>query len=141
MESHYLTARISSPVPVLPWGSSVPFWWQRLSAYGTAFTKMSSSGNAQDEAMGAGGGALFSLPQPGQKLLRRQRQTHLGCRARGQSAGRGHKLQQRQLSCKGRKTFTVGLVKHCNRFPKEILESPSFEIFKTKLNKAMSNLL
>ena len=64
-----------------------------------------------------------------------------GCRAKGQAAGRGHKLQQRELSCKERKNFRMGLVKHCNRFPREILESASFEIFKTKLNKATSNLL
>jgi len=62
-------------------------------------------------------------------------------RAKGQAAGRGHKLQQRELRCKRGKTFTVGLVQHCSRFPREILESPSFEIFRTEQGHEQPSLI
>ena len=37
--------------------------------------------------------------------------------------------------------FIVGAVKHWSRLPSEVVKSPSLEIFKTQLDKALSNRL
>jgi len=38
-----------------------------------------------------------------------------------------------------KKFFTVGVVKHWNMLPREVLEAPSLEIFKARLDRALSN--
>ncbi|KFO87104.1 hypothetical protein N320_11031, partial [Buceros rhinoceros silvestris] len=40
-----------------------------------------------------------------------------------------------------RSFFTVRVVKHWNRFPREVVESVSLDIFKTLLGVVLSNLL
>ena len=56
--------------------------------------------------------------------------------------GNGHKLKHRkfQLNMKGH-FFTVGVTEHYNRLPREVMESPSLEIFKTHLYAILSNML
>jgi len=36
--------------------------------------------------------------------------------------------------------FTVRVVKHWNRLPREVVKAPSLETFKVKLNGVLSNL-
>jgi len=37
--------------------------------------------------------------------------------------------------------FTLSVTEHCNRLPREVVESPSLEIFKTRLDKVLYNQL
>jgi len=37
-------------------------------------------------------------------------------------------------------SFSTG-VKHCNWFPREVVKDPSFEIFKVRLEQALSDLI
>ncbi|KFP11147.1 hypothetical protein Z169_06420, partial [Egretta garzetta] len=39
-----------------------------------------------------------------------------------------------------KKFFTVRMVKHWNRLPREVVEAPSLETFKARLDGALSNL-
>ncbi|KFV60688.1 hypothetical protein N341_05453, partial [Tyto alba] len=40
-----------------------------------------------------------------------------------------------------RKFFTVRVVRHWNRFPREVVAAPSLEGFKARLDGALSNLV
>jgi len=52
--------------------------------------------------------------------------------------GNGHKLKHRKFQLNMRKTFfALRLTDHWNRLPREVVESPSLEIFKTHLDKIL----
>ncbi|KFV88053.1 hypothetical protein N308_15421, partial [Struthio camelus australis] len=54
----------------------------------------------------------------------------------------GHKLKQRKFHLNLRKNFfTVRVTEHWNRLPRGVVESPSLEIFKTRLDAILGNLL
>ncbi|KFZ52640.1 hypothetical protein N321_02935, partial [Antrostomus carolinensis] len=41
----------------------------------------------------------------------------------------------------GKKFFTVRVVRHWNRLHKEVVDAPSLEVFKARLDEALSNLV
>jgi len=54
----------------------------------------------------------------------------------------GHKLRHRKFSLNMRKNFfTLRVTEHWNRLPWQVLESPSLEIFKSRLDKVLCSLL
>jgi len=56
--------------------------------------------------------------------------------------GKGHKLKQRKLQLKMRKNFfTLRVTEPWPRLPREVVESPSLEIFQTHLDTVLCSLL
>jgi len=55
--------------------------------------------------------------------------------------GNGHKLKHRKFCLNMRKNFfTLRVTKHWNRLPRGVVESPSLEIFKTRLDAVLCSL-
>jgi len=56
--------------------------------------------------------------------------------------GNGHKLKPRKLQLNmWKKLFTLRVTEHWNRLPRGVMESPSLEIFKTRLDAVLYSLL
>jgi len=56
--------------------------------------------------------------------------------------GNGHKLKQGKCRLNMRKNFfPLRVMEHWNRLPREVVEFPSLEIFKTRLDKVLCSLL
>jgi len=56
--------------------------------------------------------------------------------------GNGHKLKHRKFRLNMRKNFFILRMKEpWNRLPREVVESPSLEIFKTHLDEVLCSLL
>ncbi|KFV76242.1 hypothetical protein N308_01477, partial [Struthio camelus australis] len=53
----------------------------------------------------------------------------------------GHKLKHRKFRLNIRKNFAVRVAEHWNKLPRETVESPSLEIFKTRLDAILGNML
>ncbi|KAK4806874.1 LOW QUALITY PROTEIN: hypothetical protein QYF61_012595 [Mycteria americana] len=54
--------------------------------------------------------------------------------------GNGHKCKHRKFHLNLRTHFFTGVVEYRNRLPREVLESPSLEIFKTQMDEVLGNL-
>ncbi|PKU42767.1 hypothetical protein llap_6932 [Limosa lapponica baueri] len=56
--------------------------------------------------------------------------------------GKNFKLEEGKFRLDIRKNFfTLLVVRHWNRLPREIMDGPSLELFKTRLDGALSNLV
>jgi len=56
--------------------------------------------------------------------------------------GNKHKLKHRKFRLNMRKNFfTLRVTEHWNRLPREVVESPSLEMFKIRLDAALCSLL
>ncbi|KFW65280.1 hypothetical protein AS28_02200, partial [Pygoscelis adeliae] len=54
----------------------------------------------------------------------------------------GSKLKEGKFRLDIRKKFfTVRVVRHWNRLPREVVDGPSLEVFKARLDEALSNLI
>ncbi|KFR01579.1 hypothetical protein N306_12701, partial [Opisthocomus hoazin] len=54
----------------------------------------------------------------------------------------GFKLKESRFRLNIRKKFfTLRVVRHWNRLPREAVDSPSLEVFKARLDEALSNLV
>ena len=55
--------------------------------------------------------------------------------------GNGFKLGQGRFSLDIRRKFFTQVVKHWNRLPKEVVDGPSLEAFKARLDVALGSLV
>jgi len=56
--------------------------------------------------------------------------------------GNGHKQKHRKFHLNTRKNyFTLRVTDHWNRLPREVVDSPSLKMLKTRLDEVLCNLL
>ena len=55
--------------------------------------------------------------------------------------GNGHKLKHMKMHLNTRKNFTLKVAEHWNMLPREVVDFPSLEIFKTCLDEVLCSLL
>jgi len=55
--------------------------------------------------------------------------------------GNGHTPKQRKFHLSMRKNFTLRVTEHWNRLPRGVVDSPSLEIFQTRLDAVLCSLL
>ncbi|KGL86858.1 hypothetical protein N301_05381, partial [Charadrius vociferus] len=54
----------------------------------------------------------------------------------------GYKLEEGRFRLNIRKKFfTLRVVRHWNRLPREVVEAPSLEVFKARIDVALGNLV
>ncbi|KFP13113.1 hypothetical protein Z169_01669, partial [Egretta garzetta] len=51
------------------------------------------------------------------------------------------KLKEGRFRLGIRKLFTMRVVRHWNRLPREVVDAPSLDVFKARLDGALSNLV
>jgi len=64
-----------------------------------------------------------------------------GCPLRGTSFNITDKITLLRRLGIGKKFFTIRVVKHCNRLPREVVDASALETFKARLDGALSNLV
>ena len=96
---------------------------------------------------------MFGLLQPEEEKAERRPDKYLqgGCQEDGarlcsvvpsdRTRGNGHKLKHGKFQLKMRKNFPLRVMEPWPRLPREVVESPSLEIFKTRLDKVLCSLL
>ena len=55
--------------------------------------------------------------------------------------GNGFKMEGRYRFDIRKKFFTMRVVRHWNRLPRETVDAPSLEVFKARLDGALGNLI